>query len=192
MVTTQEFCKQYWTPHKGNTPQSSSYMATYHPIMKTVKVRRTRHAGHCWRSRDELISDVLLWTPLYGWAKAWQPVQTYIQQLCANTGCSPEDQPESMDDREGWQQQLGVDTRCSPEDLSEVMNDREGWRERVRDICAEGTTRWWLVLCEMQTAWPGIWTLVAKSNSSDNNCYLIHHQDTDLIINSAGLPKKLL
>ena len=30
------------------------------PIMKTIQVRRTRHAGHCWRSRDELISDVLL------------------------------------------------------------------------------------------------------------------------------------
>ena len=33
------------------------------PIMKTIQVRRTRHAGHCWRSRDELISDVLLWAP---------------------------------------------------------------------------------------------------------------------------------
>ena len=33
------------------------------PIMKTIQVRRTRHAGHCLRSRDELISDVLLWTP---------------------------------------------------------------------------------------------------------------------------------
>ena len=32
------------------------------PITKTIKVRRSRHAGHCWRSRDELISDVLLWT----------------------------------------------------------------------------------------------------------------------------------
>ena len=39
------------------------------PIMKTIQVRQTRHAGHCWRSRDELISDVLLWTPTYGWAK---------------------------------------------------------------------------------------------------------------------------
>ena len=29
-------------------------------IMKTIQVRRTRHAGHCWRSRDELLSDVLL------------------------------------------------------------------------------------------------------------------------------------
>ena len=40
------------------------------PITKTIKVRRTRHAGHCLRSRDELISDVLLWTPTYGQAKA--------------------------------------------------------------------------------------------------------------------------
>ena len=33
------------------------------PITKTIQVRWTRHEGHCWRSRDELISDVLLWTP---------------------------------------------------------------------------------------------------------------------------------
>ena len=39
-------------------------------ITKTIQIRRTRHAGHCWRSRDELISDVLLWTPSYGRAKA--------------------------------------------------------------------------------------------------------------------------
>ena len=32
-------------------------------ITKTIQVRRTRHAGHCWRSRDKLINDVLLWTP---------------------------------------------------------------------------------------------------------------------------------
>ena len=33
------------------------------PITKTIHVRRTRHAGHCRRSRDELVSDVLLGTP---------------------------------------------------------------------------------------------------------------------------------
>ena len=52
------------------------------PITKTIQVRRTRHAGHCWRSKDELISDVLLWTPTYGQAKAGQPARTHIQQLC--------------------------------------------------------------------------------------------------------------
>ena len=36
------------------------------PITKTIQVRRARHAGHCWRSRDELIRDVLLWTPTHG------------------------------------------------------------------------------------------------------------------------------
>ena len=43
------------------------------PIMKTIQVGRTRHAGHCWRSRDELISDVLLWNPTYSQAKAGWP-----------------------------------------------------------------------------------------------------------------------
>ena len=65
------------------------------PITKIIQVRRTRHAGHCWRIRDELISDVLLWTSSYGRAKAGRPARTYIQQLCENTGCSPEDLPEA-------------------------------------------------------------------------------------------------
>ena len=84
------------------------------PITKTIQVRRTRHAGHCWRSRDELIRDVLLWIPTHGRAKAGRPARTYIQQLCEDTG-------------------------CCPEDLSRAMNDREEWRERVRDIRAAST-----------------------------------------------------
>ena len=31
------------------------------PIMKTIQVRWTRYAGHCWRRKDKLISDVLLY-----------------------------------------------------------------------------------------------------------------------------------
>ena len=88
------------------------------PITKTIKVRRTRHAGDCWRSRDELISDILLWTPTHGRAKAGWPARIYIQQLCEDTG-------------------------CCPEDLPEAMNNREKWRERVRDIRATSTTWWW-------------------------------------------------
>ena len=59
------------------------------PIMKTIHDRRTRHTVHCWRSRNELISDVLLWTPTYGRVTAERPARTYIQQLCEDTGCSP-------------------------------------------------------------------------------------------------------
>ena len=87
-------------------------------ITKTIRVRRTRHAGHCWRSRGEFICDILSWTPTYGRAKAGRPARTYIQQLLEDTG-------------------------CSPEDLPEAMNDREKWWERVRDIRATSTTWWW-------------------------------------------------
>ena len=69
------------------------------PITKTIQVRRTRHAGHCWRSKDELISDVLLWIPTYGCAKARRP-------LCEDTGCNPEDLPEAMNDREKWRERV--------------------------------------------------------------------------------------
>ena len=85
------------------------------PITKTIQVRRTRHAEHCWRSRDELIRDVLLWTPTHGRAKAGRLARTYIQQLCEDTGCCPEDLP--------W-----------------AMTDWEKWRERVRYIRATRTT----------------------------------------------------
>ena len=102
--------QQHPTRHQlyGNLP----------PITKTIQVRRTRHAGHCWRSRDELIRDVLLWIPTHGRAKAGRPARTYIQQLCEDTG-------------------------CCPEDLPRAMNDREKWRERVRDIRATSTIWWW-------------------------------------------------
>ena len=87
------------------------------PVTKTIQARRSRHAGHCWRSKDEIVSDVLLWTPAYGQSKVGRPARTYIQQLCDDTG-------------------------CNLEDLPEAMNDREMWRERVRDISASRTT-WW-------------------------------------------------
>ena len=77
------------------------------PITKTIQARRTRHAGHWCTPMD----------PTYGRAKAGWPARTCIQQLCEDTG-------------------------CSPEDLLEVMNDRERWWKRVRDIRACGMT-WW-------------------------------------------------
>ena len=86
------------------------------PITKTIQIRRTNRAGHCWRSRDELISDVLLWTLSHGPAKAGWPARTYINLLFE-------------------------DTVYSPEDLPKAMNDREMWRGGVRDIRADGLTR---------------------------------------------------
>ena len=42
--------------------------------------------------------------PTYGRAKAGRPARTYIQQLCEDTGCSLEDLPEAMNDREKRQE----------------------------------------------------------------------------------------
>ena len=70
--------------------------------------------SHTYTNKGYIISDVLLWTPTYSQAKAGRPARTYIQELCEDTG-------------------------CSPDDLPEAMNDREKWRERVRDIRAGGT-----------------------------------------------------
>ena len=108
------FLNKSWQQH----PTRHQLYGHLPPITKTIQVRRTRHAGHCWRSRDELIRDVLLWIPTHGRAKAGRPARTYIQQLCEDTG-------------------------CCPEDLPRAMNDREEWRERVRDIRATSTRWWW-------------------------------------------------
>ena len=104
---------RFWRQH----PTKQQQYGHIPHITKTIQIRRTRHAGHCWRSRYKLLSDVLVWTPPDCQAKAGRPFRNYIQQLIEDTG-------------------------CIPEDLSKAMNDREMWRERVRDIYADGTTRW--------------------------------------------------
>ena len=88
----------------GNTPTRHQPYGQLPPVTKTIQVRRTRHERHSWRSRKELISDVLLWTPAYGQAKVGRPARTYFQQLYEDTGCSPEDLPEAMNDREKWRE----------------------------------------------------------------------------------------
>ena len=64
---------RFWRQH----PTRYQLYGHLPPIMKTIQVRRTRHARHCWRNKDEHISDVLLWNPAYGQAKAGRPARTY-------------------------------------------------------------------------------------------------------------------
>ena len=95
-------------------------------LNKSWRQHPTRHQlyGHLppiWRRKDELISDVLLWTPTYGRAKAGRPVRTYFSS--------------------------SMRIRDIALNLPEAMNDREKRRERARDIRASGTTGggggWW-------------------------------------------------
>ena len=75
-----------WRQH----PTSHQLYGHLPHITITIQARRTRHArqrrAHKWCT---------LMDPAYGQAKAGRPARTYIQQLCEDTGCSPEDLPEA-------------------------------------------------------------------------------------------------
>ena len=77
------------------------------PISKTMQIRQTRHMGHCWRSKDELISDLLQWTPLHQRACVGRLWRTYPQQVCTDTGCNLEDRPEAMDEKMNGERESG-------------------------------------------------------------------------------------
>ena len=76
------------------------------PMSKTIQIRWTRHAGYCWRSKNELISNVLLWTPSHGYASVGRPTRTYLQQRHMDTGYSLEDLLKAMDDRDEWRESV--------------------------------------------------------------------------------------
>ena len=97
-----------WRQH----PAKQQLYGYLQSITKTMQVRRTSNAGYCWRSKDEIISDVLQWTPSHG-----RSARTYTQHLCTDTGCSLENLPGAMD-------------------------YSDGWHERVREICASCATWW--------------------------------------------------
>ena len=56
-----------------------------------IQVKRARHAEHWWRSKYELINDILLWTTTNGHTSVNQLVKTNIYQLCVNIGCRLDD-----------------------------------------------------------------------------------------------------
>ena len=53
--------------------------------------------------RNEVISDFLQWIPSHGHANVGRP-ETYLQQLCTDTGWSVENLQETMNDRDKWQE----------------------------------------------------------------------------------------
>ena len=92
MEVRPECCEQYWTSPRSNTLQNSSYMATNHPSRKLSQ-----------------LDEPDMWdTATHGQAKARWPARTYIQQLCADTGCSLEDLPGAMDERKSGRSVLAV------------------------------------------------------------------------------------
>ena len=58
--------------------------------------------GHCWRKKDEVISDLLLWEPKHGARKRGRPALTYVDQLQNDTGLSIAELKNIMENRKEW------------------------------------------------------------------------------------------
>ena len=77
-------------------------------ITTTIAAQSVRFSGHCWRSKDELAHQLLLWEQTHGKRARGRPRQKFIDQL--------------RDDME-----------LQKEDLANAMNDREYWKSKVVD-----------------------------------------------------------
>ena len=63
-----------WKQH----PTKNQLYSLLQPILETIQFRWIRHTGYSWRSKDKLISDVLLWTPSHGCTSLGQPARNYL------------------------------------------------------------------------------------------------------------------
>ena len=90
--------KKIWKQH----PTKQQVCGHLTPFSKIIQVKWTRRMGLCWRSKDELMNYVFLWTLRNGRTSVGRPARTYLIQLCADTGCSLENLPGVMNDRDGW------------------------------------------------------------------------------------------
>ena len=73
-----------------------------------IKEGKTRFAGHCYRGKDEVVSDLILWTPKHVKAKVRRPSKTHTKQLTEDADCQIEDLPRAMEDIEYWRGRVNM------------------------------------------------------------------------------------
>ena len=111
------------------------------------------------RSKDELLSDVLHWTPSHRYAIVGQSTRIHLQQFCKDTGYCLEDLPEVMDDRNEWQERV----------LLAVKYDDE-----IKFVCLLcrmlfGLVLWYINLCRLFN--PKSIFMHMNSSISNNSVY---------------------
>ena len=57
-------------------------------------------------------------------SKTGRPARTYIQELYEDTGCSPEELPEVMNDREGGERGSGISVMMARQDDDDIYKVR--------------------------------------------------------------------
>ena len=84
-------------------------------FIETIQVKWMNHVGHCWRSKDKLISNLLLWNPKHGHTSGRWLEKIYVHQWYANTQLSLEDLLGVKNDRElidKWKRMKGLHACC--------------------------------------------------------------------------------
>ena len=79
-------------------------------LSATIKQRRLRFAGHCFRAEDQPISKLLFWSPSQGKRGRGAGIKTYSKLLKEDTGLASE------------------------KEIQDLMKNRTLWRQRVDNI----------------------------------------------------------
>ena len=93
-----------WSTH----PSKERLYGNLVQITSVIKERRARFAGRCYRSKDKVVSNLILWTHKHGKAKVGRPSKTYTKQLTEDASCQPEDLSRAMEDREQWRGRVNM------------------------------------------------------------------------------------
>ena len=84
----------------GSHPKKAEIYGELPPISKSVAQKRARFAGHRFRSKDQVISDLLLWRlPCSRWGN--RPL-TYTDTLAMDTGLNLNELAQAMANRTLW------------------------------------------------------------------------------------------
>ena len=75
-------------------------------ITSLIREQRMRFAGHCWRSNNELVSDVLLWTPKHDQRSRGRPAKTFVDQMIEDIEYEMEELINVMENRNEWKKRV--------------------------------------------------------------------------------------
>ena len=82
------------------------------PVTLKIQQRRLRLAGHCWRHKEEIASQLVLWEPVEGKRNRGRQNTTYIDNLLQDTGmANTQELCTVMEDRTGWRKLVAHDGR---------------------------------------------------------------------------------
>ena len=88
--------------NKRNQKTNKELYSNLPKIIDTLMIRRPQFIGHCWRKKDEVISDLLLWEPKHNTRKRGRPATTYVDQLRNDTGLSIAELKSIMGNQKEW------------------------------------------------------------------------------------------